>query len=895
MITIKTISIPQESRSGRIYANGSVNTITSSSSFSGSGGGTTSNLIGLTTSGATYLGYNAGISFTGNTNYNTFIGSSAGAGNRNGYSNTYLGYQAGSSINGNRNIVIGYQAGSCFTNVSDSLVINNSDSETPLLYGQFYNAGFTDPQLKINGQLFINGLTCGAVGDVLYYNSANGEITRGAGGAGSGLCGVTNTANTLLGVGAGQFNCCAWNTLIGVNSGYLNTTGQYNVNLGGNAGYTNTVGNCNTKLGYEAGYDGCGGGNVMLGYRAGYCETGSAKLYISNSSTSSPLLYGCFSTPMVKINGAFCTSSNIVESGTTLCNKYLGKTAKACSASLADYAGLAQCSQALYENENGFSAYSLLDNGYFCIMGSDSSTSVYHSDVADTASNAGYADNASCLNGHLASYYQTASNAITTSNIGSQNVNYADTAGNSSKLGGNWASYYLNNNDSTSIDLNCLTQSGVYRMNANNCNQPSGTQWGQLFTMHGGADTITQIATGYASDNIYWRSGNPTNVGGSGTWQPWKSIIDSDGGSITGCLSICGGLNATAGYTSNNSCGGTGCAAYFPVGLYAAGSNNWIYGTTNFNEILRDNNQNKWQINSVDGNANFTHLKLCCIAQQEKNYALYYDVTTKDVTYSTIPQFVGSGSTKYLTTNDNNTIVGFAAGACIQGSSQNTIVGVGAAYSILNSNDNTVLGNYSAYSMLNAGANTFVGKFSAYNLTCGSSNVIIGQCAGYSQTLGCFNTLIGNNAGANITTASSNVMIGYCSGFLETGSNKLYISNSCTASPLICGCFSTPSVKVNGSASVTGALTSGNAKSLGTCGYTRTTEGLLIQWGTWLSNTDAVMTIYFPTAFASTAYVVVSDDYTNGTTTQKYAGCFTIQRTSAIDSNETRNYIALGI
>lgn len=46
-----------------------------------------------------------------------------------------------------------------------------------------------------------------------------------------------------------------------------------------------------------------GGGNVLIGYEAGYGETGSNKLYIDNTSTTSPLIYGEFDNDLVKING----------------------------------------------------------------------------------------------------------------------------------------------------------------------------------------------------------------------------------------------------------------------------------------------------------------------------------------------------------------------------------------------------------------------------------------------------------------------------------------------------------------------------------------------------------------------------------------------------------------
>ena len=46
-----------------------------------------------------------------------------------------------------------------------------------------------------------------------------------------------------------------------------------------------------------------GSGNVMIGYKAGYYEIGSNKLYIDNSNTTTPLIYGDFANDSVKING----------------------------------------------------------------------------------------------------------------------------------------------------------------------------------------------------------------------------------------------------------------------------------------------------------------------------------------------------------------------------------------------------------------------------------------------------------------------------------------------------------------------------------------------------------------------------------------------------------------
>jgi hypothetical protein len=63
-------------------------------------------------------------------------------------------------------------------------------------------------------------------------------------------------------------------------------------------------------LGYQAGFSSTGTGNVFLGYQAGFFETGDNKLYIDNSNTSTPLLYGEFDNDFVEINGDLYVTGN---------------------------------------------------------------------------------------------------------------------------------------------------------------------------------------------------------------------------------------------------------------------------------------------------------------------------------------------------------------------------------------------------------------------------------------------------------------------------------------------------------------------------------------------------------------------------------------------------------
>ena len=89
---------------------------------------------------------------------------------------------------------------------------------------------------------------------------------------------------------------------------YENTSGNQNVGIGYGANERNEAGSQNTIIGTWAGgipslHD--KSGNVFLGYKAGYWEIGDNKLYIENSDSSAPLIYGDFSngSEVVGING----------------------------------------------------------------------------------------------------------------------------------------------------------------------------------------------------------------------------------------------------------------------------------------------------------------------------------------------------------------------------------------------------------------------------------------------------------------------------------------------------------------------------------------------------------------------------------------------------------------
>lgn len=218
---------------------------------------------------------------------NVGIGYYAGAYNQTGNSNVLIGEYAGyGAINNSysNNTFVGYQSG---------YVTTTGGSNTFIGYQSGYNS-----QAGSNNTFL--GYQSGR-GNALYTNSFNNTVI----GYQAGVKTTTGTnSNTFIGYQSGNNSTGGANFFGGALAGYSNTTGDNSVALGISALYSNTTGVQNTAVGSNAGYSSAtGSGNVFLGYQAGYNETGSSKLYIDNSNTATPLIYGDFSTNAVTING----------------------------------------------------------------------------------------------------------------------------------------------------------------------------------------------------------------------------------------------------------------------------------------------------------------------------------------------------------------------------------------------------------------------------------------------------------------------------------------------------------------------------------------------------------------------------------------------------------------
>jgi hypothetical protein len=156
------------------------------------------------------------------------------------------------------------------------------------------------------------------VGDANTFVGANAGLHNTEGGANvflGNIAGYENTlggSNTFLGNYAGSANTTGdFNTFIGSHAGRDNISGQENVFVGRATGLGITTGNRNIFLGHEAGsYSETATGNISIGFQAGVSERGNNKLYLENSSSESPLIFGDFEQDQVVINGNASLNTN---------------------------------------------------------------------------------------------------------------------------------------------------------------------------------------------------------------------------------------------------------------------------------------------------------------------------------------------------------------------------------------------------------------------------------------------------------------------------------------------------------------------------------------------------------------------------------------------------------
>ncbi|MBD99476.1 MAG: hypothetical protein CMO34_06505 [Verrucomicrobia bacterium] len=149
------------------------------------------------------------------------------------------------------------------------------------------------------------------VQNAFFGHEAGANTSSGGGntflGYRAGYVNATNSNNTIVGALAGDANSSgAENTLMGMQSGSAIISGSNNTLIGKNTGRIFTTGDNNTMLGVDAGNVLSGGssGNLFLGaYSGSNIASADNLLYIENSNSNTPLIWGDFANDTVKVYG----------------------------------------------------------------------------------------------------------------------------------------------------------------------------------------------------------------------------------------------------------------------------------------------------------------------------------------------------------------------------------------------------------------------------------------------------------------------------------------------------------------------------------------------------------------------------------------------------------------
>ncbi len=237
------------------------------------------------------------------TTENYFIGHESGVNITNGKYNSFFGYRAGMKTTG----------GALVVNFPNDFQDEWEGSNNIFIGNMSGHENTTGHENVFVGKLSGMSNTTGVYNTYVGYQSggySDGTLSTGSFnafmGCKSGVNNIDGAHNVFLG------NCSGWentsgtgNSFLGSNSGFHCTTGDYNVFLGNRSGFNNYTGFNNTYIGYHSGEFSTGGSNnIFIGYYAGQNESGSDKLYIENSNSASPLIYGEFDNDIVTINGS---------------------------------------------------------------------------------------------------------------------------------------------------------------------------------------------------------------------------------------------------------------------------------------------------------------------------------------------------------------------------------------------------------------------------------------------------------------------------------------------------------------------------------------------------------------------------------------------------------------
>lgn len=203
--------------------------------------------------------------------YNHFFGYSCGGSVTSGTFNTGIGYQVLENLTeGNNNVAVGYQALKANVLGSSSVAIG------------------------VQALLKATGSSNFAFGSWSFLDLVNGSN------------------NFAIGISAGESLTSAYTvTLIGTRVVQNTTSLNRDVIIGYEAGKNISWTQYCVMIGYQAGIGSSGVGCVYIGYMSGGSASTNNTLYIENSNSQNPLIYGEFDNDLIRLNGVTTLTNTV--------------------------------------------------------------------------------------------------------------------------------------------------------------------------------------------------------------------------------------------------------------------------------------------------------------------------------------------------------------------------------------------------------------------------------------------------------------------------------------------------------------------------------------------------------------------------------------------------------
>ena len=659
------------------YAAGAYNSSGSSQVFIGHEAGKYA-----TGTGCVAIGFNA-LDASGCTGpNNTAVGYEALSLVTTGDSNTAVGLNAGNSITtGTNNLVLGYNADASSATVSDEITLGNAS----------------------NTSLRIPGLQSGATnGQVLTYNSTNGNITLANGG-------LTNNSSRSgsLGIGTHALDdetTGADNTAVGFESQTVTSSGSWNTSLGSGALNTNGTGRSNTATGYRALYQNTTGvENVAVGYHAAQALTTATGVTavgyeaLKDTTTrhhSTAIGYRALTANTTGLGNTAVGYSTLSTGTTSGAHNFNTAVGYQSLANNTYYNNTGVGYRALYSNTNGAGNTAIgKEAGYSTTSGVNNTYLGTSAGYWGTTSDGNVAIGASALQ----------------NNTGAENVGIGYQAGNSVTTGSNLICIGYDADASSATATNEITLGNASITSLRIPGLQSGAADGSVLTYSSSTGKITLAA-----------------AGGGGV---------SDSSTVTDSTGLSGDGTALDAEQSG--------AGTYGDGNTAVGSNALTTLSTGWDNV------------AVGSKAGYS----VSDGQRSVYVGVNAGYTNNSGRYQT---FVGRDA-GYFQTGNSNVAIGYQTLRGASGSSTgiyNVAVGEQAGYALTSGQQNTFVGQQAGEDLTTANYNVLVGIQAGMDLTTGNLNTCIGGWAGYNITTGANNTCLGKNAETSSSSASGEFVLG---------------------------------------------------------------------------------------------------------------------------------------